>query len=125
MLYFLIVSLRSQFTQPLLYAVVPDRSDKGALVLTERDRYPSFRLQLCSFRRALSAMFYGLVLLFSCRHIMPSLIKSQIMTWLVRLTRYTIITNQNIFLYYILSQQYFIKLSKKQIYFYFFILLFW
>ena len=47
MLYFLIVDLRLQFTQPLLYVVAPDRSGKEALALTERDHYPTFRSQLC------------------------------------------------------------------------------
>ena len=89
MLYFLIVGLRSQFIQPLLYVVVFDRLDKGALALTERDRYPSSRLQLCRFRKAPRAVLYGLVLLSCCVHITPILMRSQIMTWLTRLTRHT------------------------------------
>ena len=70
------LSLRLQFTQPLIFTVVPDRVSEEALVLTERDRYPIFRSQL---RDRFS----------SCRYITPCLMKSQVMMWLVRLTRHT------------------------------------
>ena len=89
MLYFLIVILRSQFTQPLLYAMALDRSGKRALALTKQDRYPSSMSQLCGLHRALRGVLSGLVLLSSCRHITPSLIRSRIMTWLSKLARHT------------------------------------
>ena len=62
MLYFLIVDSRLQFTQTLIFDVASDRSSKGALALTERDRYMSSRSQLCGFHGALWAVLPGLVL---------------------------------------------------------------
>ena len=88
--------LRSQFTQSLLYTVVPDHLGKGALALTKRDCYPSSRSQLCSLCRALRDVLSGLVLLSSCRHIMPRLMRSRVMTWLVRLAMHTTVIFTNL-----------------------------
>ena len=88
MLYFLIVDLRSQFTQHLIYDAAPDLSGKRVLALTERNRYPSFRSQLCGLYGALWAMLPTLVLPSPCRHIKHSLMRSHIMTWVAKLAKY-------------------------------------
>ena len=59
------------------------------MALSEQDRYPSYRSQLCGFYQASWPVVFGIVLLFSCRHIMTNLMRSQIMMWLARLARHT------------------------------------
>ena len=56
--------------------MAPICSCKGTLALTEQDRYPIFRSQLCSRFP-------------SYRYITSYLIRSWVMTWLVRLARHT------------------------------------
>ena len=69
------------------------------LALTKRDRYLSSRSQLCGFRRALKVVLSRLVLLSSSRHIMLSLMKSRIMTWLAKLARHTTFAPQRLGLF--------------------------
>ena len=67
-----LVSLRSQFTQPLLNTVTSICLGKWVLALTERNRCLTFRSRL-RFQ------------LPSCRYITPCLMRSWVMTWLTRL----------------------------------------